>query len=78
MREYDVARRWRENLGLTRAQLAEAIGYAPGTIFWMERGQTPPGRGADAGHEVKPRVWLRYKRACEGLQREIDQGRFKW
>ena len=75
----DKARAWREELGYTRAALAEKIGYAPETIYWMELGKTPPGRsGRKTAGPVKPWVWLRYQRACEGLQREIDGRVFKW
>ena len=63
-----LAREWRERHGLTRAQLAEMIGYAPMTIYWAERGETPPGRGGDGNsHPIQSRVWLRYQRACQGL-----------
>jgi DNA-binding XRE family transcriptional regulator len=75
----EKARAWREELGLTRAALAEKIGYAPETIYWFERFETPPGRaGKKKPQPIKPWVWLRYQRACEGLQREIEGRVFKW
>lgn len=71
---------WRERHGLTRFQLARAIGYAPETIYWAEKGQTPPGRaGKRAPQPIKPWVWLRYQRACQGLDAELNGGRkFTW
>lgn len=75
----DQAREWRERLGLTRKQLAEAIGYAEPTILWMERGLTPQGRsGSIKPQPVKPWVWLRYQRACQGLDAEIRGVKFTW
>ena len=71
------ARRWREGLGLTRKELGELIGYDQMTIYWMERGAAPPGRGSDG--TIKPWVWLRYQRACQGLDAELrSQTPFKW
>ena len=74
-----LAREWRERHGLTRAQLAEATGYASMTIYWMERGETPPGRGGDGNsHPIQPWVWLRYQRACQGLDAELKGVKFSW
>ena len=72
------ARLWREKHNLTRAQLAELIGYAAQTIFWFEQGQTPPDRRNDGTREIKPWVWLRYQRACQGLDAELRGVKFKW
>ena len=75
----DQARLWRERLNLTRAELAERIGYAPETIYWMERGQTPPGRaGKKKPQAIKPWVWMRYQRACQGLDAETRGVPFTW
>jgi DNA-binding XRE family transcriptional regulator len=75
---HDLARAWRERLGLTREQLGERIGYAPETIYWMERGVTPPRVGKNPSEPVKPWVWLRYQRACQGLDAEIGGRAFQW
>jgi Helix-turn-helix domain len=71
---------WRERNGLTRLQLARAICYAPESIYWFERGETPPGRsGKKKPQPVKPQVWVRYQRACQGLDAELKGGgTFKW
>lgn len=71
---------WRERNGLTRFQLARAICYAPETLYWMERGETPPGRaGKRKPQPVKPHVWVRYQRACQGLDAELKGGGpFRW
>jgi len=75
----EKAREWRERLGLTRAALAEKVGYSPEAVYWFERGVTPPGRaGKKKPQPVKPWVWLRYQRACQGLDAELRGVRFKW
>lgn len=75
----DLARAWREKHNLTRQALAERIGYAPETIYWMELGKTPPGRsGRKTAGPVKPWVWLRYQRACQGLDAELKGVKFTW
>lgn len=79
MTEPEQARAWREAHNLTRAALAQAIGYAPETIYWMERGETPPGRaGKRKPQPIKEWVWLRYQRACQGLDAELQGVKFKW
>lgn len=74
------ARQWRENLGLTRDALAERIGYSREAVYWFERGETPPGRaGKKKPQPVKAWVWLRYQRACQGLDAELKGGGpFTW
>ena len=74
----DQARQWRERNGWTRGELAKLIGYAPETLYWMERGVTPPGRGQEKSGSIKPWVWLRYQRACQGLDAEVNGMRFEW
>lgn len=78
MTTFDQARAWREKHGWTRQQLAELIGYSPEAIYWAERGMAPPGRGISSDRRVKPWVWLRYQRACQGLDAEIRGVKFKW
>lgn len=74
-----AARNWREQSGLTRGELARLIGYARETIYWMELGKTPPGRaGKKKPQAIKPWVWMRYQRACQGLDAEIRGVKFKW
>ena len=79
MTEHLQARQWRERNGWNRPALAQLIGYAPETIYWMERGETPPGRaGKKKPQPVKPWVWQRYKRACQGLDAETHGRSFSW
>lgn len=79
------ARKWRESLGLDQAQLGERIGYSEKSVYWMERGQTPPrtyanrSAGKDASRAIDAKVWLRYKMACAGLHAEIGaNSKFEW
>lgn len=79
MTEHERAFKWREKHHLTRKQLAEAIGYSQEAIYWFEVGTTPPGRNESKSTEIKPWVWQRYKRACEGYDSELKTGgKFKW
>lgn len=78
MTEHERARKWRERLNLTRKQLAQATGYSQEAIYWFEEGATPPGRTQKKRGEIQWYVWLRYKRACEGVDSELRGGKFKW
>lgn len=86
MTEHKRAKAWRERTGLTPDQLAEHIGYTRMSIYWFERGETPPNRNAKSGNANdrahKPWVWLRYKRACGDLDAEMfgrrKGARFDW
>ena len=79
MTEFTAAADWRIRRGLTQGKLAERIGYARETIYWMERGQTPQGRTGPKPGRIKPRVWLRYKMACAGLEAQLKGNRrFEW
>lgn len=77
---------WRLRLGLTAAQLAERTGYTEITIYWFERGETPPKRNAKGGNEedrrIKDWVWLRWQNACGNIAAEINGRKagekFKW
>lgn len=80
------AKAWRLRLGLAPDQLERLTGYTAITIYWFERGETPPRRNAKGGNETdrehKEWVWLRYQRACGDVDAEIN-GRvkgekFKW
>lgn len=82
MTEFEKATRWREELNLSPVELAKALGYSPSAIYWFERGETPPNRNSKSGsksRDIKPWVWLRYKRACAGLDAEIkSRKKFGW
>lgn len=82
MTEHDKARTWRESHNLDRDQLAELTGYSQLSIYWFEKGHTPPRSPAEGGQaQCKPTpawVWQRYKRACEGVQRQLEGRKFKW
>lgn len=77
---------WRIRLGFTAAELAERTGYTEITIYWFERGETPPKRNAKGGNSddraIKPWVWCRWQRACGDVDAEINGRKagekFKW
>lgn len=78
--ESEKARAWREKLGITPKELADATGYSALAIYWFERGETPPARNMKSGstsREIKPWVWLRYKMACAGYERSRGK-QFDW
>lgn len=83
---HQKARAWRVRLGLTQEQLQELTGFTAITIYWFERGETPPRRNAKGGdaddRAIKPWVWLRWQNACGNVDAEIN-GRqpgqkFRW
>lgn len=73
-------------MGLTQDQLAQATGYTAISIYWFERGETPPQRNAKGGNpenrDIKDWVFLRYQNACGNVDAEMfgrKQGeKFKW
>ena len=81
------ARQWRERLNLTPKQLADLSGYSVPTIFWFERGLTPPRtRKHMSGLAKEPRerqikwfVFLRYKLVCAAVEAQLQSGKtFDW
>lgn len=79
MREHDKAKRWRTRRGLTIAQLAEMTGYGVRACNWMERGLSPPNATRSKPAAVAPWVWQRYKRACAGVEAQLQSGKpFNW
>ena len=76
--EHERARSWREARGLSRDQLADATGYAPVTVYWMEQGLSPP-RPGKKSRAVKPWVFQRFKMACAGVEYRLRAGKpFNW
>lgn len=78
--EFERARRWRESLGLSQAELGEQLGYSQMSVYWFEAGKMPPIRGKpNADRRQKPWVWQRYKLACAGLASQIStRKKFSW
>ena len=61
-----MAQHWRQNVvKLSLPELAEATGYSVRAIYLFESGQT------NNGKPHSPKVWLRYLRACAGVDVEI-------
>lgn len=74
MTEYEKAKQWRENLGLSVVQLAEKTGYSVESIYEFERGLKSGSRA-----EIKPWIWHRYRLLCAGLTAEIKNNKpFAW
>lgn len=75
--EFVRARRWREGLGLSGAELAEQLGYSRIAIYWFEAGTCPPVAGKYK--PIKPWVWHRYRLACAGLAAQlVAKKKFEW
>lgn len=73
MKQHEKARRWRKERGLSVDQLAELCGWSPEAIWLFERGVTPK------GEPVSDWAWLRFKRACAGIDAELRSGvKFDW
>ena len=74
-----AARAWRNRHRLTPAELGELVGYSQEAIYAFERAERPAGRRGDRA--IRPWVWLRYKRACAGVDaqlRQRDRKAFDW
>ena len=83
MTEHQKAKAWRESRNLTPERLAELTGYSTVTLYWMERGCTPPLRNAKSGRpkdrKIRPWVWQRYKMACAAVDHQLRTGKgFDW
>jgi DNA-binding XRE family transcriptional regulator len=76
MSEHLKAKRWRERFNLSRDQLAELTGYSAVSIWWYERGETPPD---SSGHRyaVDPNVWRRYRLCCAAVAHQLQES-FTW
>ena len=81
--EHHKAKSWRESHQLSVDQLSQLTGYSDKSIYWFERGETPPQRNAKGGNaddrRIKDWVWQRYKMACAGVQAGLKSGQgFDW
>jgi len=75
--EHERCREWRKRMGLTVAELAEATGYSPRSLYWFELGQTPP-RGIK-DRRISDDVWKRFKMACAGAAATLNSRHtFDW
>ena len=74
---HQKSKAWRVARGLSQKQLAELTGYTEITIYWFERGETPPrtkahSAGSNAGdRRIKEWVWRRWQRACGDVDAEL-------
>lgn len=82
--EFARARRWRESLDLDQAELGEQIGYSRMSVYWFEKGKTPPVKNAKYkrpvhDRKINPWVWHRYKLACAGFAAQLaSRKKFDW
>lgn len=66
--EFEKARAWRRARALSVERLSELSGYAPETIYLMER-------GVNANSEpVSEFAWHRYRNVCAGVDAQIRSG----
>ena len=79
MTEYAKAKAWRVKRGWTQGELGELLGFSRESIYWFERGLTPPGNNGPRPKTIKTWVWLRYKNACHGVEANlIRRPKFNW
>lgn len=79
MTEYEKAKRWRVRRDLSVRQLAELTGYGERSIWWFERGQSPPSGSSKKAKPVADWVFQRYRMACAGVETHIQSGKhFNW
>lgn len=66
--EFEKARAWRRARALSVERLSELSGYAPETIYLMER-------GVNANSEpVSEFAWYRYRNVCAGVDARLRSG----
>lgn len=80
MKAHEHARRWRESLNLSIAELARLSGYSEIAIRWAEKGITPPRTAAHIAGKQKSKaipdaVWKRYRNVCAGVEAQIKAGK---
>ena len=79
MTEYERARAWMNKRGLTADQLAELTGYGRRSLYWMERGQSPPNATRAKPVKVASWIWHRYRMICAGVEAQLKTGKkFEW
>ena len=79
MTEYERARAWMNKRGLTADQLAELTGYGRRSLYWMERGQSPPNATRAKPVKVASWIWHRYRMICAGVEAQLASGKkFDW
>ena len=79
MHEHDKAKAWRQAHNLSVQALADLTGYAVPTIYWMERGATPPNKNSKAPGKIPWYIWKRYKMICAGVEAQLQAGKtFDW
>ena len=77
--EHEKAKAWREKHGLSIDQLAELTGYGRRSLYWMERGQSPPNATRAKPAKVASWIWHRYRMICAGVEAQLASGKkFDW
>lgn len=75
MKQHAQAKAWREQRGLTRAQLADLTGYTVAAIYKLEAGY----RNGGTGEMHSEWTWQRYRMACAGAEKQLRSGKeFRW
>lgn len=64
----ELARKWRESLGLSRTALSARTGFSASTIQDFEEGKR---RGRTANTEISEAEWLRYGLACAAFNASL-------
>lgn len=79
MTEHERAKAWREKRGLSVDQLADLTGYGRRSVYWMERGESPPNGTRSKPAPVASWVWQRFKMICAGVEAQLKTGKtFDW
>jgi transcriptional regulator with XRE-family HTH domain len=68
--EHELARQWRERMGLSRAALGKLIGYSLSAVSDYETGKR-----RSTGAAIGANEWLRYRLACAAITAHIE---FDW
>jgi hypothetical protein len=84
MKAHEQAKKWREGLQLSIADLARLTGFSEISIRWYEVGKTPPRNnkhmaGPMKSGKIPDNIWKRYRNTCAGVESQLRAGKqFNW
>jgi len=74
------AQTWRESLNLSIVDLSRLSGYSKVSIYWLEKGLTPPRTakhiaGKQKSKKIPEKVWQRFRNVCAGVEAQLRAGK---
>ena len=79
MLQVEKANKWREELGLSMAQLSRLSGYSIPTLHWYFKGVTAPRGAQQKSRPIDPPEWRRFTNVCAGVHAQLKAKQtFDW